>query len=127
MEDSKTKGLNDYKFFCFNGRVKCFKVDFDRFVDHRANYYNRDKKLLPFGEVDFYPNYNKKIEFPDLIDRMIDLAEKLSENTIFLRVDFYDVDGKIYFGELTFYPTSGFRPFTSKEWDEKLGSWIEGI
>ena len=50
MEDEKTSELRDYKFFCFSGTVKCFKIDFDRFINHRANYYGRDMQLLDFGE-----------------------------------------------------------------------------
>lgn len=124
LENNTTRDLSDYKFFCFNGKVKCFKVDFDRFIEHHANYYDREKNILPFGEADYPPVYDRELKLPSTIDKMIQLAEVLSSNTSFLRVDFYDVDGKIYFGELTFYPASGMRPFTSKEWDKKLGDWI---
>ena len=52
------------------------------------------------------------------------LAEKLSQDIPFVRVDFYDVDGKVYFGELTFFPGSGLEPFNPPEWDEKMGGWV---
>ena len=125
MEDSKTKELRDYKFFCFNGEVKFFKIDFDRFINHRANYYNIKKELLYFGEADYLPDYNKNIEFPENIDKMIELANVLTADIPFVRVDFYDVDGKIYFGEMTFFPASGFGRFEPDEWDEKIGNMLD--
>lgn len=117
--------LCDYKFFCFNGKVKCFKVDFDRFTDHKANYYDRNKKILPFGECECPPDYLRKLKLPENLDKMIFLAEKLANHHRFLRVDFYDVCGKIYFGELTFFPASGLGAFVPEEWDQVLGSWIQ--
>lgn len=121
----KNGDLKDYKFFCFNGKVKCFKIDFDRFVEHHANYYDPSGKLLPFGEMDYPPVFNKKIDIPKELNTMIELAEKLSTGFRFLRVDFYDVDGKILFGELTFSPAAGVGKFTPEEWDYKLGDWLQ--
>ena len=65
------------------------------------------------------------IVLPDNKEKMLQLAEKLSTNIPFLRVDFYDVNGKIYFGELTFFPASGWGEFTDEKWDYKLGKWIK--
>lgn len=124
MMDSKTEDLRDFKFFCFGGQVKCFKVDFDRFIEHHANYYDEKSNMLNFGEVICPPDYNKKIELPECISEMEKLAQELSAGHPFLRADFYDVDGKIYFGEMTFYPASGFGKFTDDKWDKLLGSWI---
>lgn len=124
LEDEKQQELRDYKLFCFNGVCRCFKVDFDRFVDHRANYFDIGKNLLKFGEKVCMPDFDRKIEIPDSINEMIVLAEKLSKNITFLRVDFYFANGKIYFGELTFFPASGFGPFIPDEWDYTLGNWI---
>lgn len=125
MTDSAASDeLRDYKFFCFDGKVKCFKVDFDRFVGHRANYYAPDCSLLPFGEVVCPPDFDRRLELPASLPSMIRLAERLSAGYPFLRVDFYDVGGRIYFGELTFFPASGFGPFVPDSWDETLGSWI---
>lgn len=125
LVDPHNEDLKDYKFFCFNGKVKCFKVDFDRFTNHGANYYSPDMELLPFGEVVCPPDFNKTIQFPEAIDQMIFLAEKLAQGHKFLRVDFYCVDNRIYFGEMTFFPATGFGPFTDEKWDYKLGSWID--
>ena len=117
--------LRDYKFFCFNGKVHFFKVDFGRFVDHHANYYSVGGVLQKFGEANCPPDLTAKIELPNNIDKMIVLAEKLSKGIPFLRVDFYDVEEKIYFGELTFYPASGWGKWTSFKIDEMLGSLID--
>lgn len=125
MCDDKLQELRDYKFFAFDGRVEYFKVDFDRFTNHGANYYDKNKNLTDIGEVVCPPNFDKKIEFPKTIDKMIELASKLSENIPFVRVDFYDVNGHIYFGEMTFYPASGYGKFIDEKWDDKLGSLID--
>ena len=118
-------GLNDYKLFCFDGKVKFFKVDFGRFVEHHANYYSPEGTLLEFGEKDFKPVPDYPIELPANLNVMIALAEKLSTKIPFLRVDFYNINGKIYFGELTFYPASGLSHWTPEEWDKKLGCCLQ--
>jgi hypothetical protein len=124
MKDTQTSELRDYKFFCFNGKVKCFKIDFDRFVYHRANYFDTNGTLLPFGELICPPDFDRTIDMPHNLQLMIKFSEILSKGIPFVRVDFYEVDGKVYFGEMTFYPASGFGVFTDGEWDYKLGEWI---
>lgn len=115
----------DYKIFCFNGKPRFLKVDFGRFVEHHANYYDLNWKLLPFGEEGLMPVSTHKIAKPSNIDEMLDLAVKLSEGYPFLRVDFYNIAGRIYFGELTFYPGSGMIHFSPIEWDIKLGNMLD--
>lgn len=122
--ETNTENLFDYKFFCFNGKVKFFKVDFDRFVDHHANYYSPEGILLKFGEADFPPIPTKVIKLPENLDEMIILSEKLSRNTKFLRVDLYNVKSKIYFGELTFFPASGMGKWTPEEYDRIIGDYL---
>lgn len=117
--------LPDYKFFCFNGKVRFFKVDFNRFVEHHANYYDAAGIFMPFGEAVCPPAPNAEIELPCNLSEMIALAEKLSEGHTFLRVDLYNVNGAIYFGETTFYPNSGFGEFVPKDWDLKIGEMLE--
>ena len=124
MEDKKYNELRDYKFFCFNGKVKVFKVDFDRFIKHRANYYDVNKNLLEIGEVVCPPDFNKTNLIPNNLSKMIKLAEILSKDLTFVRVDFYEVNNKIYFGELTLYPASGFGKFIDEKWDIIIGDWI---
>lgn len=121
IEDSDGD-LKDYKFFCFNGRVKFFKIDFDRDKFHRANYYDCNGELLFFGEKICPPDLNREIKIPKNINRMIELAEMLSQNMDFIRVDFYSLsDIDIKFGELTFYPASGFGALIPKEEDLIIG------
>ncbi len=126
MIDDSVNELRDYKFFCFDGVARCMKVDFDRFIEHRANYYDpRTGELLGIGETVCPPDFDRDIVLPPNMETMLGFAEKLSEGLPFLRVDFYDANGKVYFGELTFYPASGFGPFIDDKWDELLGSWIK--
>ncbi len=125
MVDESGVELKDYKFFCFNGKVKCLKIDFDRFIKHQANYYNEKFELLKFGETVCPPDFNKELKKPKNFDKMIELAERLSKNITFLRVDFYEIDNKIYFGELTFFPASGFGKFEPEEYDKVLGDWLQ--
>ena len=125
MEDHSTSELRDYKFFCFGGTAKCYKVDFDRFISHKANYFTPDGELIELGEEVCPPDFDKVIRAPENLDKMKEFAEKLSATLPFLRADFYDVDGKVYFGELTFYPASGFGKFIFDGNDELLGSWIK--
>ena len=105
--------------------MKFFKVDYGRFVDHHANYYSPTGELLDFGEAELLPDPNQRIVLPNNLNDMIALAEKLSYQEPFLRVDFYNVDGKIYFGELTFYPASGMGKWTSDQVDEMIGSYLD--
>lgn len=125
MVDESGLELKDYKFFCFNGRVECFKVDFDRFISHKANYYDRNANLLSFYELVCPSDYSKVFEKPQNFDKMIELAEKLAKNIPFVRMDLYNINGNIYFGEITFFPASGMGKFKPEEWDEKLGDMIK--
>ena len=104
--------------------MKVFKIDFNRQTKHQANYYDSDGNLLSLGELAYPPDFNKKLDLPQNLKKMIELAEKLSEGVPFLRVDFYEVNGRIYFGELTFFPAAGMGKFTSPEWDRKMGSLV---
>ena len=121
----KSSELLDFKFFCFNGKVRFFKVDFGRFVEHHANYYSPEGDLLEFGEQGLEPDPNYPIELPDNLKEMISLAEKLSANEPFLRVDLFNVNGRIFFGELTFYPASGMIPWTTEEADKEIGKYLK--
>ena len=119
--------LKDYKFFCFNGKVKCFKVDFGRFTEHHANYYDAEGRLIKgLGETAYSPVYDAVVHVPSNLQQMVALAEQLSQGLPFVRVDFYDTDDhKIYFGEFTFSPAGGMGPFVDEKWDYQLGEWIK--
>ena len=116
--------LNDYKFFCFDGKVKFFKVDFGRFKEHHANYYDTDGALLPFGEEVCLPVPEYKITLPSSLEQMKAMASTISKGFPFLRVDLYDSDGQIYFGETTFYPASGMGRFSPASADLDIGNML---
>ena len=125
LSSETAEDLVDYKFFCFGGKVKCFKCDIDRSRNHQTYYFDKNQKYMGFGELNYPPRDRVPFELPKTISQMMDLAEVLSEGIPFCRVDFYDVDGKIFFGEITFFPASGFGKFTDEKWDNKMGSWIQ--
>lgn len=116
--------IPDYKFMCFHGKVKCSFVCTERFSEDglKVTFYDKDWKVMPFER--HYPRSQYPIDRPKNYDQMVEFAEKLAESFIFVRVDFYEVKGKIYFGELTFYPGSGMEKFRPAEWDGILGEWI---
>lgn len=88
--------------------MKFMKIDFDRHTNHGANYYDRNFNLLEIEEIIECPrNLQKQLYRPDNFNLMISLSEKLAAGHKFLRVDFYEINGKVYFGETTFYPASG--------------------
>ena len=124
MEDDNSNELTDYKFLCFDGHVKCSFVCTERFKRDglKVTLFDRDWKRLPF-EL-HYPASKKDIPKPVNYDKMIELAETLSKNIPFVRVDFYETNQRVYFGELTFYPFNGMIDFIPFEWDYELGSWI---
>lgn len=121
------EGINDYKLMCFNGKGKCSFVCSERFEKDglKVTFFDRNWNIMPFER--HYPKSKKIIEKPQNYELMIQLAEKLSVNIPFVRVDFYEVDGKVYFGELTFFPGSGFEEFTPESADYELGEWLHLI
>lgn len=123
IETSDNKPLKDYKFFCFNGKVKMLFVAKNRGIGTTFDFYDLDWNWLDVKN--HYPNSNKKTEKPKKFNKMIDLAKKLSKDFPHVRVDFYYEDNKIYFGELTFFHFSGFEPFEPEKFDTKMGKWLE--
>lgn len=124
VDDSGTE-LKDFKFMCFNGEPKCLLVASNRNRPGglKIDFYDMEWNLLPFER--HYPRSGIEIPKPKSFDEMVILARKLSENIPFVRVDFYEVNGQPYFGELTFYPGSGYLEFTPEKFDYLLGSWLE--
>ncbi len=125
MEDNESNELKDYKLMCFNGKVKCSFVGSERFTEDglKITFFDKDWKEMPFER--HYPKSKLEIKKPLNYDEMVDLAEKLSKNIPFVRIDFYEVGEKLFFGEITFFPGSGWEEFTPSEWDETLGNWIK--
>lgn len=124
MEDSTSEGLDDYKYFCFNGSSKIMYIATERESKEETKF---DYYDLDFNHLDItngHPMSSKIIEKPIKFNQMKLLAEVLSENMPHVRIDFYCVGDKIYFGEYTFFHWSGFTPFEPKKWDEILGDCI---
>ena len=124
MEDHVDGELRDYKFFCFDGEPKAMFVASDR-TDHGVffDYFDLDFNHLDIRQK--YPNAAKSIRKPDNFEKMIELSRKLTKGFPHVRADFYEVDGKLYFGELTFYHFSGFMPFQPDKWDKIFGDWLK--
>lgn len=124
IEDSSGY-LNDYKLMCFNGKVRCSFVCTDRFSGDglKVTFYDRSWNQMPFSR--HYPVSDMPVPRPKNYDALVHLAEKLSEGIPFVRVDFYEVNDRVYFGEMTFYPGSGLEEFDPEKWDYVLGSWLE--
>lgn len=117
--ENPAAGVNDYKIFCYNGHAKYIIVDTDRYIGHKRNFYDREWNNLHV--LSDCPACDREIEKPSNLDEMLSVAEKLSEGFPYVRVDLYNNDGKIYFGELTFYPWSGYVQYSPDEWDFKFG------
>lgn len=125
MVDDSGMKLKDYKFFCFNGIAQTILVCSNRNGSFKnTNFYDINWNLQPFTR-EKHKNSNEQIKKPKNLDEMITVAEKLSKDIPFVRVDLYEINGKVYFGELTFYPSSGFEGFEPEEWDKKLGDMLE--
>lgn len=125
---TEIEGLTDYKFYCFNGQPKFLYVAKSNFTNGTKrdlmSVYDLNWKLSPFQRNDHesLPYIPKK---PEGFEKMIELSKKLSENIPFLRVDWYEIDGELYVGELTFYPGAGFGEFSPKEYNYEIGNWLD--
>ena len=123
MVDESGTELKDYKFFCFSGEPKLFFIATGRPHDTRFDFYDMDFNHLPF--TNGHPNSDKELKKPAGFDEMVRLSKLLSEGIKSARIDFYDVNGKVYFGEITFFHWGGMIPFEPSEWDYKLGDYIQ--
>lgn len=121
LETKDGSELNDYKFYCFNGEPKYCQVIGSRFTQETIDFFDMEWNHMPFYGLN---PAARPAARPAAYDEMIHIAAKLSKNIPFVRVDLYNVDGKIYFGEMTFYPGSGIGVFQPQEWNKKLGDLI---
>ena len=112
----------DYKFVCFNRKPQYLYACSDRGKGTKINFLDLEFKPLPFRKKELPKDNLKK---PDNFEKMVELAGILAQDFPFVRVDFYDIEGKIYFGELTFCPGGGLNPFVPPEWDLKIGEMID--
>ena len=124
MEDQYGE-LRDYKFFCFDGEVKALYVASERQSREEPyfNFFDAEYNQLPMQQV--YPVNPVSPPKPKCFEQMKELARKLSAGLPHVRVDLYDVDGKVYFGEYTFYHLGGEVPMTPDKWDYTFGSWLK--
>lgn len=131
MVNGNDKELTDYKFFCFNGEVKYCQVIKDRSGSETIDFFDAE-----WNHQEFIGLLQKKrtmrsatklqvpIEKPSAYDEMIEVARKLAVNQPFVRIDLYEINGRVYFGEITFYPAAGLGVFEPAEWNQRLGTLI---
>lgn len=126
LQDTTSPYLTDYKFYCFNGIPKIFYIATNRgskeglsedFFDIKGNHLEIKQKG--------HPNNEKKVELPKNLKKMIEYAKILSQETLHLRVDFYEVNNNLYVGELTFFDGGGMFIFEPRKYDEIIGSWLD--
>ena len=125
VADDMLDDLRDYKFFCFDGQPVFCQVISDRSSNMTIDFFDKDWKHQEFHEPKIYPFSQVEIKKPENYELMMELSAKLSLKHPFLRVDFYESKGKVYFGELTFFPTTGMGGFEPAKWDKVLGDLIK--
>ena len=125
LESETETGLKDYKVFCCNGEPKLIKVNYDVETDYKSNWYTPLWEYMKGTTINDPSHEEIQIEKPQLLDELLDKARVLSKNIPFVRVDFYILPEGLKFGELTFYPGSGFEKFDPESFDEEIGSWID--
>jgi hypothetical protein len=120
LDGGNGESPDDYKIFVFNGKVFMIEVDMDRFTGHRRDLFTPDWIRM---DVRFrVPNADRPVPKPACLERMLEIAERLGAETDFVRVDLYEVEGRIYFGELTNFPGNGLTRFEPNEFDATLGA-----
>ena len=124
MTDESGTELKDYKIYTFGGEPYLIQVDFDRFHNHRRNLYTTEWEYTD-ETIEYSKDPNVKIAKPEHLEEMLECSRKLAVGTISLRTDFYSINGKIYFGEITFYQEAGFAHFEHEEFAKKLGDQIK--
>lgn len=124
--ENSVEGLIDYKFYCFNGEPKYLYISegLDNHSTAKISFLTTNWEFSPFRRSDYKP-FEKLPKKPSQFDEMVEYAKLLSKDIPFLRVDLYEINNKIYFSELTFFPSTGMMPFEPKEWDRTFGDWID--
>ena len=125
MNDKEGKELVDYKFFCFSGEPYIVLVASDYDGQRKNDFFDMDFEHLNITNI--YPNSEHQIQKPGNFEEMKELAKKLSDGMKFVRVDLYEYDNKIYFGEFTFFHGGGFWPMKPYKWELDLGKMISLI
>lgn len=122
MVDSKSPFLTDYKFFCFDGEPKIMYCSKDGSTETKTDFFDMDYNHLDMRMKD--PNDDVVPPKPVCFDEMKKLAGQLSKGIPHVRVDFYEIDGKVYFGEFTFYHNGGWSPVYPSSMGLTMGDWI---
>ena len=124
IKEMDSNSVKDYKLFVFNGKVKCSLIVTERDTGNpKFTFFDKDKNLIDIKQCG--AENDPSLEMPKQYDEMVKIAEKLAKGTIQVRADFYIINNKIYFGELTFFDSSGFGKFEPEEWDLKLGKMLK--
>lgn len=124
MSNPDGSSIRDYKFFCFDGIVKAMFVATDRDTGNvKFDYYDADFNHLDLEQI--HPMSKQIIQKPLLFEDMKEVACKLSKGIPHVRVDLYEINGKIYFGEMTFFHHGGFVRFHPDKWDYIFGEWLQ--
>lgn len=122
MEDKKRQELSDYKVMCFGGEPKLIQIHHGRFGNHTQDFYDAEWNKLEI--IQGLPMSDEVLEKPVFLEEMLELSRKLSDGVPQMRVDWYFVNDRLYFGELTMFDGSGFSEFEPDYWNLELGNWI---
>jgi len=125
LKDKDQQSLVDYKFYCFNGEAKFVEIHIDRAKNHRRSFYDFNLNKLEFRYVPEEQSITRPIKKPDNFLEMKNLSEKLSQNFPFVRVDFYSINGKSIFGEMTFFPSGGRKDFIPEKYNRIIGNYFK--
>ncbi|UCE68225.1 MAG: glycosyltransferase [Flavobacteriaceae bacterium] len=123
LEEVGRKSINDYKFFCFNGKPRFIQIDLERKESHSRRYYDLDWQPLTFTDTD-YPPFKDSLERPPNYEEMVEVATRLADDFPFVRVDLYNLGGRIVFGEMTFYPADGRLEFVPDQYNRIIGDYL---
>ena len=125
MRDESGNDLRDYKFFCFNGEPRILFYASERFIGRvpKFDFYDIHRNHLPFYAKG-HPYSGNTLDDVQNYDKMVEVARKLSKGFPHVRIDLYNINGRIYFGEFTFHHDGGFVPFVPYEWDRKVGDML---
>ena len=115
--------LRDYKIFCFNGKPHFIQVDIDRFTDHKRDFYDLNWNKLKMTLL--YENSSLELTKPKNLKEMVNFSAQLSNPFLFCRVDFYEVQNTLIFGEITFFPENGMVEFSPYSINEDLGNLLK--
>lgn len=123
MVDESGTELKDYKVFCFNGEPKLIEVDYNRFSEHKRNFYDIEWNYIPVS-INYPTDPGIIHKKPEKLKDMLQLAQLLAKDFLHIRIDFYLINDQVYIGELTFFHGSGFGIFEPDSFNWEMGSWI---